>query len=297
MKTIIRTFSLMLAVAALLCSCKDVQQSDEYLALQSRIDSLQNVNKQLKNNYNETLDLLNEIESGFSDLSEAERSLIALSIENQGDTVSRRDQMLKEVERVRNKVADQQEKIDNLHNQLAGSKAMNRTLTATINRLQQELDQKTAVIADLQNTINSQKEEIGKLTGTVASLEKDVEGLKEESASQQQTIKQQDKNFNTVSYICGTEAELIEWGLFEKKGLFDAGHLMDLAGTAADFKSFDRRRVKLIPTNGARIKLLTTHPEGSYTIVKEDDGTESIQIDDVETFWSISRFLVVRVRR
>ena len=297
MKTFIRIFSLSLATAAILISCKDVKQSDEYQALTNRIDSLQKVNKQLKSNYNETLDLLNEIESGFTDLSEAEHSLIALSIENQGDTVSRRDIMLKEVERVKNKIADQQQKIDNLQKQLSGSNAKNKTLAATINRLQSELDQKTAVIADLQQTISSQREEIGKLTGTVAGLEQDVADLKEQSENQQQTIEMQDKSYHTVSYICGTEAELIEWGLFERKGIFDAGRLLDVAGTAADFKSFDRREIRLLPTGGKHIKLLTNHPDYSYTIIKNSDGSENIQINDTEAFWSISRFLVVRIRK
>ena len=298
MKRLFRTLTLSLAAAALLVACnQNVEQTDQYQSLLNKVDSLQKENKQLKANYNETLDLLNEIERGFAELSEAEHSLVALSIENQGDTVSRRDQMIYEVDRVKNKIEEQQAKIDNLSKQLSSSNAKNKTLTATINRLQNELDQKTAVIADLQKTIGVQKEEIGKLANTVAGLEKDVAGLKEQSANQQATIKQQDKDFNTVSYICGTEAELIEWGLFEKSGLFDPGHLLDLSNTAADFKSFDRRRVKSIPTNGKKIKLLTNHPGNSYAIVEEEDGTESIMINDVDNFWSISRFLVVRVKR
>ena len=297
MKKIIRTITLALTVFAMLYACENVEQSDQYQALQSRVDSLQNVNKQLKKNYNETLDLLNEIETGFNDISESERSLVALSLENQADTVSQRDVVLNEMERVKNKIAEQQDRIDNLSKQLASSNAKNKTLTATINRMQKELDEKTQVIADLQRTVSTQREQISKLTGTVTDLEKDVAGLKDQSASQQATIKQQDKDFHTVSYICGTEEELIEWGLFGKNGIFDRGRLLDLSNTAADFKSFDRRRVHTIPTNGKRIKLLTNHPEGSYTITLEDDGTESIQIDDIDTFWSISRYLVVRVKR
>lgn len=297
MKTIFRTITLTLAAFAVLCACENVEKSDQYQALLGRVDSLQNVNKQLKKNYNETLDLLNEIETGFNDISESERSLIALSLENQADTVSQRDIVLNEMERVKNKIAEQQDRIDNLSKQLSSSNAKNKTLTATISRMQKELDEKTAVIADLQKTVNTQREQISKLTGTVSNLEKDVAGLKDKNASQQDIIKQQDKDFNTVSYICGTEAELIEWGLFGKNGIFDRGKLLDLSNTAADFKSFDRRRVHTIPTNGKRIKLLTNHPEGSYTITLEDDGTESIQIEDIDNFWSISRYLVVRVKR
>ncbi len=298
MKKIIRNITLILAVAAVAAACNtNVEQTDQYMALQRRVDSLNRVNKQLQSNYNETLDMLNEIEAGFNEISTAESNLLALSLENQGDTVSRRDQMLNKVDKVKEKIEEQQQKIDNLQAQLSKSNAKNKTLTATISRMQKELDDKTAIIAGLQETITGQKEQIGKRTGQVSNLEKDVASLQDQSASQQQTIKQQDKNFNTVSYICGTEAELIEWGLFQKTGIFDPGHLLDLAGTAADFKSFDRRRVKSIPTNGKKIKLLTNHPDNSYTIITEDDGTESIQIDDIDNFWSISRFLVVRVKR
>lgn len=297
MKKAIFSITILLAVAALFTSCKSVEESDQYRELKSRLDSLNRANKQLQANYNETLDMLNEIESGFNEISVAESKLIALNLENQGDTVSRKDIMLNQVDKIKDKIAEQQKKIDNLQSQLSKSNARNKTLTATIERMQKELDDKTAVIEDLQRTVSDQQARISVLDSTVTSLEKDVAGLQEQNASQRERIKSQDTDLNAVHYICGTEGELTEWGLFEKKGLFDSGRLMDLSNTNADFKTFDRRRVTVIPTNGKRIKLLTNHPEGSYTIEPQADGTESILINDIENFWSISRYLVVRVRR
>ncbi len=297
MKKAIFSITILLAVAALFTSCKSVEESDQYRELKSRLDSLNRANKQLQANYNETLDMLNEIESGFNEISVAESKLIALNLENQGDTVSRKDIMLNQVDKIKDRIAEQQKKIDNLQSQLSKSNARNKTLTATIERMQKELDDKTAVIEDLQRTVSDQQARISVLDSTVTSLEKDVAGLQEQNASQREHIKSQDTDLNAVHYICGTEGELTEWGLFEKKGLFDSGRLMDLSNTNADFKTFDRRRVTVIPTNGKRIKLLTNHPEGSYTIEPQADGTESILINDIENFWSISRYLVVRVRR
>lgn len=297
MKKFIYSISILLAAATLFASCENVEESEQYQQLLNRVDSLNRVNKQLKANYNETLDMLNEIESGFNEISAAENSLIALNLENQTDTVSRKEQMLNQVEKVKDKIAEQQQKIDNLQAQLSKSNAKNKTLTATIARMQQELDQKTAIIEDLQRTVTDQRNRIKELDRAVASLEQNVAGLQDKNASQKETISAQDARINNVQYICGTEAELIEWGLFEKKGIFDGGHLMDLARTAADWKSFDRRRVSEIPTNGKRIKLLTNHPDGSYTIEPQEDGTESIIITDKDNFWSISRYLVVRVKR
>ena len=297
MKKFIYSISILLAAATLFSSCKSVEESDEYRQLLSRVDSLNRANKQLKANYNETLDMLNEIESGFNEISAAENSLIALNLENQGDTVTRKDLMLNQVDKIKDKIAEQQNKIDNLQAQLSKSNAKNKTLTATIARMQQELDEKTAIINDLQRTVSDQRARINELDNAVANLEKNVAGLQEQSANQQLRIKSQDADMNAVHYICGTEDELIEWHLFEKKGLFDSGKLLDLSNTDADFKTFDRRRVKVVPTNGKRIKLLTNHPDGSYSIEPQDDGTESIVITDIDNFWSISRFLVVRVKR
>ena len=289
MKKLINSISILLAAAALFTSCKNVEESDQYKQLQSRVDSLNRANKQLAANYNETLDMLNEIESGFNEISAAESKLIALNLENQGDTVSRKDIMLNQVDKIKDKIAAQQNKIDNLQAQLSKSNAKNKTLTATIARMQKELDDKTAVIEDLQRTVSEQLARINVLDSTVTSLEKDVAGLQEQNASQQERIKSQDTDMNAVHYICGTESELTEWHLFEKKGLFDSGRLMDLSNTNADFKTFDRRRVTVIPTNGKRIKLLTNHPDGSYSIEPHEAGTESIMINDSDTFWSISR--------
>ena len=138
MKKLINSISILLAAAALLTSCKNVEESDQYKQLQSRVDSLDRANKQLTANYNETLDMLNEIESGFNEISAAESKLIALNLENQGDTVSRKDIMLNQVDKIKDKIAAQQNKIDNLQAQLSKSNAKNKTLTATIARMQKE---------------------------------------------------------------------------------------------------------------------------------------------------------------
>ncbi|MBQ9584055.1 MAG: hypothetical protein IJR25_07020 [Bacteroidales bacterium] len=297
MKKLFYSISILLSIAALFASCKRVEDSDQYKQLLVRVDSLNRVNKQIKADYNETLDMLNEIEAGFNEISAAESSLIALNLENQGDTISRKEIMLNQVDKIKDKIAQQQQKIDDLQAQLSKSSAKNRTLTATIARMQQELDEKTLIIEDLQRTVSDQRNRINELGNTVASLEKDVAGLKEKSADQLSRIKSQDTDLNTVHYICGTESELVAWNLFEKKGLFDGGRLLDISHNDADFKTFDRRRVSVVPTNGKRLKLLTNHPDGSYTIEPEEDGTESIVITDKDSFWSISRYLVVRVKR
>ena len=45
-----------------------------------------------------------------------------------------------------------------------------------------------------------------------------------------------------------------------------------------------------------RAELLTTHPAGSYQLVKDDKGQLTLKITNPSQFWSVSRYLVIQVR-
>ena len=45
-----------------------------------------------------------------------------------------------------------------------------------------------------------------------------------------------------------------------------------------------------------RAELLTTHPSGSYELVKDDKGQLTLKITNPTEFWSVSRYLVIQVK-
>ena len=45
-----------------------------------------------------------------------------------------------------------------------------------------------------------------------------------------------------------------------------------------------------------RSELLTTHPTGSYELVKDDKGQLTLKITNPAEFWSVSRYLVIQVK-
>jgi hypothetical protein len=63
-----------------------------------------------------------------------------------------------------------------------------------------------------------------------------------------------------------------------------------------DFIEIDIRNVAEIPVGAKKARLLSAHPEGSYEIVKAEDGMAVVKILDPQTFWSVTRYLVVRAR-
>jgi len=47
--------------------------------------------------------------------------------------------------------------------------------------------------------------------------------------------------------------------------------------------------------NVKKAKLLSTHPEGSYTMLKNGKTIDKLVINSPKTFWSISKFLVIEL--
>jgi hypothetical protein len=45
-----------------------------------------------------------------------------------------------------------------------------------------------------------------------------------------------------------------------------------------------------------RAELLTTHPAGSYELVKDAKGQLTLKITNPTEFWSVSRYLVIQVK-
>ncbi|MCF0172380.1 MAG: hypothetical protein HUJ91_01380 [Bacteroidales bacterium] len=286
-----RIFIIALAAFAI-ASCKNVESTPEYLALTGRIDSLNRVNAELTKNYNETLDILGEIETGFNEISEAQHSIVALNVE--GQPLSKKDEMLSQVNTLKDKLASQQNKINDLEKRLNQSNSKNKALAQTIERLQNELDRKSEAIALLEATIASKNAEIEKMAGTINAMADTITGLEHTSAVQQMKIATQDTDLNTVYYISGTEKELIANGFMEKSGL-SAAKLASVIDPAQLIKG-DKRKISSVALGGHRAKLFTIHPAGSFIITADEDGNETLEITDYKKFWSISNYLIVRVR-
>jgi len=68
--------------------------------------------------------------------------------------------------------------------------------------------------------------------------------------------------------------------------------------TAFDKQAFtpiDQRKVVLIPTKSSNVKFLSPHPRSSYKLVTDSDKKITISIIDPSSFWSVSKYLVVKI--
>ena len=63
-----------------------------------------------------------------------------------------------------------------------------------------------------------------------------------------------------------------------------------------NFTPADMRTLNTIFLESKKVKVCTSHPNGSYELVKDNDGYYTLNILDPDKFWSLSRFLVVELK-
>ena len=105
------------------------------------------------------------------------------------------------------------------------------------------------------------------------------------------TVASQDKALNAAWFVFGTKSELKDQKILEK------GDVLKSADFNKDyFTQIDIRTDKEIKLYSKRAELLTTHPVGSYELVKDAKGQLTLKITNPTEFWSVSRYLVIQVK-
>ena len=241
---------------AMLASCG--QNSADYKKLKAENDSLRIENTKNTDELNDMLSTLNDIESDFQSIRDAENYLT-------------------------------------IQQQTGGELNQSSALRKTIDRLSSELDQKATMIVALQEDLAKKNVRIQELDEMVSSLNEDVESLATTAAAQSEKLNAQDKALHTAYYCFGTSKELKEQKILSGGGLFSKSKVLQSGFNKDYFISIDIREVKEIPLFASKAKLKSNHPEGSYEFVEDEDGNLTLKINDEKAFWSLGKYLVIEV--
>lgn len=281
---------LSLALVALLASCKDVKQSEEYLSLQAERDSLQVVAAAANGDFEASLRTINEIETALEAVRTAENIIL---LENQEGNTNR---AVEEINAIQQTLQQNRQKIADLEKQLAAQGSKSKALNQTIDRLKEQLDAKDVAITSLREQLQSKDVEIGHLNEQVADLNENLETLNIQNAEQQAVIHNQDQAMNTVFYCVGTMEALIEKGLMTKGGLFKPKEVVDGVFDNAQFVQADKRKLTSIQLNTKKATIQTSHPEGSFSLVEDENGSLVLNITDANAFWNKTNYLIVSIK-
>jgi predicted nucleic acid-binding Zn-ribbon protein len=263
----------------------------------TRVENLQKENERLRK---ETQDKDSTINSFFQSYNSIEENLATIkereNILNQqvqsGEIDQGSSERINEDIQLINDLIDQNKKtIAVLRKKLKDSNMQGGEMQKAIELLTAQIEEKDAEIVALKNKLEEMDIEIKTLSTTVEYQE----GL---LADQSSTIEAKEDALNTAWYVFGTEKELKKNGIISKEGGFiGIGKTRKLSRdfNKKYFTQVDIRNLESISLNSRRVRVVTTHPAGSYKLVG-DKTIERIDITDAKQFWSASKYLVIVVK-
>ena len=283
---------LVVVAVLLLVSCHHRQPADVE-SLQRQNDSLMQVKEKLESETNEYLASMNEIEANFDKVKQMENYIqINKSTENTNQDV--RSKINDDILLMTDILKKNKEQIATLTHKMGRSAIKIREMQKSIERLNNMLNEKIDLIQSLSNELQIKDAAIADLNKNVETLNQDVANLKTQSQSQQEQITSQDEKIYTGWYVFGTTKELKDQRILTSGGFLSSAKVLQKDFNKEYFVKIDIRQVKSIPLYSKKAKILTTHPADSYSLDRPD-GNYVLTIKDYKEFWSVSRYLVIKV--
>ena len=283
----LRKFLSILAVVMLLASCQEKGNAPVVDKDNSVRDSLQQVIDFKDREINDILGTMNEIQEGFRLINAAEGRM---SIRKSGEATNKTEQIRENIRDISEMMEHNRELIAKLRQQVRESSVRSEQFKTVIDNLVQQLEDNDANLQKLQAELQEKDIHIAELDQTVASLSSSIASLKEESSSKSETIIAQDKQINTAWYVFGTKKELQSQNIYEK------GRVLQSNFNKSYFTKIDIRIEKEIKLYSKSVKIMTAHPSNSYQLIRDANKQYVLRINNPQSFWSTSKYLVVLVK-
>ncbi len=264
-------------------SCNNSSESgeDQLDPKDQQIIDLQQQLTQKDSSVNEMFTFINDVEDNLNSI---EASQMKISESKKGNTEVKQDikeSIMEHITNINTLLEQNKELIKKLEGALRKSNMKVDALQKTIEMLNQQITQKDAEIADL-------KVQLEKLNFTVAELNTKIDDLTGQNEEKSQMIDQQTVELNTAYYVMGYRKEL------KTKGVIINDRLSQKINPD-NFTKIDIRNTTEISLNVKKARLISTHPEGSYTLVKNGKIISKIAINNPKAFWSLSKILVIEL--
>ena len=284
-----KKLAVLIVCAAMLASCDGFKGGSKDLKAEN--DSLLIELTQRNAELDEMMGTFNEIQEGFRQINDAESRVDLQRGTITENSSSAKQQIASDIEFITKQMEENKAQIAKLQAMLKSSKNNSAQLKKAVESLTQELVAKQQRIEELQAELASKNIRIQELDAAVSGLAADKESLAAENEAKAKTVAEQDKAINAAWFVFGTKSEL------KSQKILQSGDVLKSADFNKDyFTQIDIRTTKEIKLYSKRAELLTTHPSGSYELVKDDKGQLTLKITNPTEFWSVSRYLVIQVK-
>ena len=251
-------------------------------------DSLRNVIEQKDNEINDLMGTFNEIQQGCDLINEAEGRVNIMK--NSTERNSSVENIKENMTFIQETLLENRRKIEELQNKLNSSSINSSKLKEAINKLTSQLESKNHEIESLREQLAAKNVRIEELDSAVTVLKDENAAVRHQKDVSEEIARNQDVQLNTAWYAFGTTKELKHEGILKKGDVLKGDYNKNY------FTKIDVRKVNVIPLESKSAELLTNHPAGSYTLLKDSKGEYTLRITDVAKFWSVSKYLVIKVK-
>lgn len=276
------------AVTALFASCGPKSEKPDPMAIAN--DSLSQVIAAKDSIINDAFNSIGEIAANINQIAEREKLVTSQTSAGSELTKPIKEQIAGNISAISELLDKNRATIARLQVSAKRLKEANvkiEGLQTLIAQLQEQLNQKNARLAALTDQVKALKVEVESLGHVVSNLESD-------KAELQGTVADQDIKLHTVYYIVSSDKELVQKDIVDKKGLIGRARVVSDNASMTDFTRADDRTVERIPVGKAKVRIVTSHPENSYMLVKgSKDMVEELVITDKDAFWKNSKILVI----
>ncbi len=287
-------YLLIITLTLALFSCKQNKPGSE---AGKEMDSLRMLSLEKDRQMNSLVAALIEIDDNLQEIKEKE-NLITLNVastETGGEALE--ESINRDIQVIYDLMLQNKEQISKLEKQLQQSGANNTNLNKLVKRLNAQLKDKTIEIIKLQQQLESQSLQIADLNFTIDGLQSVVDSLEGVKYATQQALDETTEKLYRAYYVFGTKKELKEQEILSNDGFLSKTKLLAEGFSQDYFTTIDYRELDSLNVYMSKAKILSNHPESSYTLEASEDGAMVLKISDKESFWSMTRHLVIQVNK
>ncbi|MBQ7527634.1 MAG: hypothetical protein IJT11_07940 [Bacteroidaceae bacterium] len=258
-------------------------------AAQQERDSLQRIINEKDMELDDILSTFNEVQEGIRRINEAEGRVTIAEVGP--ESASTKEVIRDNMDYIKEAMQQNRDMIAQLQEKLKNSSIKNTKMQKTIENLQAQIEAQAQRIQELEASLAEKDALIESQGEAIAGLSNNVVSLTEENKQKTEKVQQQDKELNTAWFVFGTKSELKEQKILSK------GDILKSDDFNKDyFTKIDIRYDKDIKFYSKSAQLLSTHPAGTYQLVKDKQGQYELHITNPQKFWSVSKYLVVQVK-
>ena len=251
-------------------------------------DSLQQIISQKNAELNDIMGTFNDIQEGFREINMAQGRVNLNGIAS--EKMSKED-IMENISFIQRTMQLNRERIARLQQQLKSSSLNADKLSATIEGLTLQLNEKQKQIDQLEAQLKDKDLVIEKQGKEITRLNDNVGQLTASDAAKAEALQKQDKEMHTAWYVFGTKKELKSQGILKSSDVLKSSDF-----NKNYFTRIDIRVVKSIKLYSKNVELLTSHPSDSYSLERDAQKQYILYINNRDAFWSVSRYLVMLVK-